>query len=110
MARALLDEPEVRPHVRVHVSPSLTVRAGVATWLHADAGDESGALAVQRLELDEVLAGVLSLCDDPRPWTDVRHLLAGLETEGEVTTDDATLDALRAASADLEDRIEGVLA
>jgi thiopeptide-type bacteriocin biosynthesis protein len=69
LGRALLDDPEVRPFVRLRSAPSLVAGGGQALWLalHDD------GLQVDRVEVDDDLASILRATVDWIAWTALRE-------------------------------------
>lgn len=73
LARALLDEPEIRDRVRLRTAPSALRSARSVQWVGpGDPFDE-----VRTAELDGGLAGVLAATEHWRPWPEVRALVCG---------------------------------
>jgi lantibiotic biosynthesis protein len=65
LGRELIEWPEVRPHVRLRVAPSLMTAGEQAVWLAL----EREGLEVHFGEVDEVLAAVVEHASEWCPWT-----------------------------------------
>jgi lantibiotic biosynthesis protein len=73
LARAMLDEPDVRERVRLRRAPSALCGERTVQWVGpGDPFDD-----VRTAELDERLAGVLEATERWRPWPEVRTLVCG---------------------------------
>jgi thiopeptide-type bacteriocin biosynthesis protein len=73
LARALLEEPEIRERVRLRTSPSALRGARTVQWVGpGDPFDE-----VRAAELDGGLATILAATEHWRPWPEVRTLVCG---------------------------------
>jgi thiopeptide-type bacteriocin biosynthesis protein len=67
LGRALLDEPEIRPAVRLRIAPSLMAAGAQAVWL----GLVSDGLEVRSSDVDAVLAAVIESVQEWTPWAAV---------------------------------------
>ena len=67
LGRALLDEPEIRPAVRLRIAPSLMAAGAQAVWL----GLVSDGLEVRSSDVDAVLAAVIESAQEWTPWAAV---------------------------------------
>ena len=72
LGRRLLEDAEIRPHVRLRAAPSVLRGPEEALWL---AMEEDG-LCQQSAELDAGLEAVLDAAPEPAPWSRVRAALA----------------------------------
>ncbi len=74
LARALLEDPEVRDQVHLRAAPSLLRGADRVRWLAGGAG-----MAEEReADLDARLARILDACGDWTPWPALRAAAAGI--------------------------------
>ena len=64
LGRALLDQPEIRPHVRLRIAPSLMAADEEAVWL----GLGADGLEVRSGEVDSMLAAVIEHAQQWAPW------------------------------------------
>lgn len=73
LGRALLDDPEIRPFVRLRSAPSLLAGGGQALWLalHND------GLQVDRTDVDDDLAALLQATVDWTTWSALRESVDG---------------------------------
>ena len=67
LGRALLDEPEIRPAVRLRIAPSLMAAGAQAVWL----GLGSDGIEVRSSDVDAVLAAVIESAQEWTPWVAV---------------------------------------
>lgn len=73
LGRALLDDAEVRPHVRLRLAPSFVSTATTARWLGP--GDPFAEL--REAELDDELAAIAGAAARWTRWARVRRAVAG---------------------------------
>jgi thiopeptide-type bacteriocin biosynthesis protein len=64
LGRALLDQPEIRPQVRLRIAPSLMAAGTQAVWL----GLGRDGLEVRSSEVDAVLDAVIECAQEWTPW------------------------------------------
>ena len=64
LGRALVDQPEIRPHVRLRIAPSLMAAGEQAVWL----GFGGDGIEVRSGEVDSVLGAVVERTQQWTPW------------------------------------------
>ena len=67
LGRALLDQPEIRPGVRLRMAPSLMAAGAQAVWL----GLDSDGIEVRSSEVDAVLGAVVECAQEWTSWAAV---------------------------------------
>jgi thiopeptide-type bacteriocin biosynthesis protein len=85
LGRALLDEPEIRPAVKLRIAPSLMAAGAQAVWLALG----SDGLDVRSSEVDDVLAAVIDRAQGWTPW-----LVVGEALEAAVSDEAGDVDEL----------------
>ena len=90
LARALLDDPDLRARTRLRAAPSAVRGAGVVRWLGpGDPFDE-----VHEADLTEPLPAILAATERWAPWTDVRASVAAAATADAGDADELLLNLL----------------
>jgi len=108
LARALLDDPDLRARTRLRVAPSAVQGAAVVRWLGpGDPFDD-----VHEAELTAPLPAILSAAARWAPWTDVRAAAGAADATDDVDVDEMLLTLLDDGllQSDLSPPIIGALA
>src|SRR4029079_6345141 len=90
LARALLDDPDLRARTRLRVAPSAVQGAAVVRWLGpGDPFDD-----IHEAELTAPLPAILSAAARWAPWTDVRAAAGAADATDDVDVDEMLLTLL----------------
>jgi thiopeptide-type bacteriocin biosynthesis protein len=87
LGRALLDQPEVRPFVRLRIAPSLMAAGDEAVWL----GFDRDGLEVRFGSLDDVLRVTIEQAQEWAGWSQVSQALQGAATGDADAVDELVL-------------------